>query len=150
MRINKIIICWSVHWDDNQRRFFAAFNSRDYNLSLILFLGLGWSMCFYGNRYASIYPIFMVYFIIVGNTSELCVLLLSHVSLTTTSSGFRVSMAFHIISFLLLILWVLTIIVVSLFAGFDTFFSRLCQTELTGVDVHCGGAGGSTWSSDST
>jgi hypothetical protein len=26
----------------------------------------------------------------------------------------------------------------------------LCQTELTGVDVHCGGAGGSTWSSDST
>jgi hypothetical protein len=50
-----------------------------------------------------------------------------HVSLTTIISGFRVSMTFHIISFLLLILWVLTIIVVSLFAGFDTIFSY-CQT----------------------
>jgi hypothetical protein len=71
-------------------------------------------------------------------------LLLSHVSLTTTISGFQVSMTFHIISCLLLILCVLTFLVVSLFAGFDTFFSRLCRTELTGVDVHCGGAGGST------
>jgi uncharacterized membrane protein (DUF485 family) len=49
-----------------------------------------------------------------------------HVSLTTTISGFLVSMTFHIISFLLLILWVLTIIVVSLFAGFDTF-SHFCS-----------------------
>jgi hypothetical protein len=33
---------------------------------------------------------------------------------------------------------VLTIIVGSLFAGFDTFFSLLCRSDLTGVDVHCG------------
>jgi len=72
-----------------------------------------------------------------------------HVSLTTIISGFRVSMTFHIISFLLLILWVSTIIVVSLFAGFDTIFSLLFLTDLTGVDVHCGESGGSIWSSDS-
>ena len=70
-----------------------------------------------------------------------------HVSLTTAISGFPVSMTFHIISFLLLILWVLTIIVVSLFAGFDTFFSLLYRGDLTRVDVHCGV---SIWSSDSS
>ena len=59
-------------------------------------------------------------------------------------------MTFHI-SFLLLILWVLTIIVVSLFAGFDTFFSHFCRRDLTGVDAHCacGESGGSIWSPDS-
>jgi hypothetical protein len=38
---------------------------------------------------------------------------------------------------------VLTKIVVSLFAGFDTFFSLLCRRDLTGVDAHCGESGGS-------
>jgi hypothetical protein len=38
---------------------------------------------------------------------------------------------------------VLIIIVVSLFADFDTFFSLLFRRDLTGVDAHCGESGGS-------
>ena len=51
-----------------------------------------------------------------------------HVSLTTTISGFRISMTFHIISFLLLILWIYQ------YAWMDKFYFCWCS-EIEGLDL---------------